>query len=232
MAGAAAAASHGIFTELPLRPSSYTMPRIQRTLCSALALSFLSLASALAQEANVLGLPAVPQPKPGSAAAAGSPAAAKPAAAPASSPAIANRELLAGEVGIQHSALGGIGRIVLTTRTSFGTAGTAGNAIAAARLVQKELALACGQQCKPQKMAAPKILSSGQLEFELVFSPLHQHLNQAQFLAALQGKPLNLTAAQLTAPAAQAISPPAGAAQTPAPAGASTAPASGSATVK
>jgi hypothetical protein len=51
-------------------------------------------------------------------------------------------------------------------------------------------------------MAPPKVLPSGQLEFELVFRPLYQHLTQAQYVAALQGQPLALTPAQITAPAA------------------------------
>jgi hypothetical protein len=88
----------------------------------------------------------------------------------------------------------------LTTKASFATAGAKSGAIDAARAVQRELGAACGKQCKPEKMAAPKILSSGQLEFELAFRPLYQHLTQAQFVAALQSKPLNLTPAQITAP--------------------------------
>jgi hypothetical protein len=112
-----------------------------------------------------------------------------------------NRDILAGELGIQHSALDGLGRIVITTRSTFTTPAAASNAIQVARTVQREMAQVCGKQCTPQKMAAPKILSSGQLEFDLAFRPLYQHLSQAQFIAAIQGKPLNLTPAQLAAPA-------------------------------
>jgi hypothetical protein len=168
-----------------------------RLCCLALAVSF-SLSAAIAQEANVLGLPVVPQPKPGTAA-----SAAKGASAPKTSPdAPASRDILAGELGLQHSALNGIGRLIVTTRASFATAVVQSNAMDAARAVQRELGKACAKQCKPEKMTAPKILPSGQLEFELAFSPLYQHLNQAQFVAALQSKPLNLTPAQLTAPVA------------------------------
>ncbi len=162
--------------------------------------------SAAAQEANVLGLPAVPQPKPGAivspaAGATGAPSAPKTASG---TPAAASlsRDALAGEMGLQHSALDGLGRLIMTTRATFATAGAQSNAIDAARSVQRDLGNACGKQCKSQKMAAPKILPSGQLEFELAFRPLYQHLNQAQFLAALQSKPLNLTPAQLNAPVA------------------------------
>lgn len=167
-------------------------------LISAFALiSFLLAVAAQAQEANVLGLPAVPQPKPGAAAA----SAAKSASAPKTSPdATANRDILAGELGLQHSALNGVGRLIITSRATFATAGAQSSAIDAARNVQRELGKSCGKQCKPEKMATPKILSNGQLEFELAFRPLYQHLNQAQFVAALQSKPLNLTPAQTTAP--------------------------------
>ena len=158
--------------------------------------------ASLAQEANVLGLPAIPQPKPGSAPPA-SPAAGA-SAAKTSMPTV-NRDAISGELGLQHSALNGLGRLIVTTRTAFATAGTRGSALDSARLVQKELAISCGKQCKPVKMGEPKILTSGQLEFELAFTPLHQHLSQAQFIAALQGKPLNLTPAQLQ-PAAPVVS--------------------------
>lgn len=167
-----------------------------RLLAGAAAVWCLAQNPLLAQEANVLGLPAVPQPKPGSAAAAGTGTAAKPMPMAPN-----NRDVLSGEMGLQHSALNGIGRLVVTTRSTFATAGAKSSAIDAARSVQRELDKSCGKQCKPEKMAAPKILPSGQLEFELVFRPLHQHLSQAQFVAALQSKPLNLTPAQLAAPA-------------------------------
>lgn len=161
----------------------------------------------IAQEANVLGLPAIPQPKPGSAPPAGiaKPGSGAPATKGAAPTSIANREAISGELGLQHSAREGIGRLIVTTRTVFATAGGRSTAIETGKFVQKELAIACGKQCQPQKMAAPKILSSGQLEFELVFAPLHQNLSQAQFLAALQGRPLNLTPQQLQAPALPAV---------------------------
>jgi hypothetical protein len=165
-------------------------------------LGFLLTCSAWAQEANILGLPAVPQPKPGQAA----PVAKPSASSKSPTESTIDRDVLAGEMGIQHSALDGSGRIVLTTKTLFSTAGTRENAIAAAQTVQRDLAKACGKQCKPEKMPPPKILATGQLEFALIFRPLHQHLSQAQFLAALQSKPLNLTPAQLTPPAAPTVS--------------------------
>jgi hypothetical protein len=182
-------------------------PTLSRFFCLALSCALIAH-RADAQEANVLGLPAIPQvktPTPtGSTGTTGTGAstAAKPAAA-----ALNNRDALAGELGLQHSALGGLGRLVVTTRTSFATAGAKSTALDAARTVQQGLAKSCGNQCKPEKMAAPKILSSGQLEFELSFRPLYLHLNQTQFLAAIQGNPLNLTAQQLTLPAPPVVVP-------------------------
>jgi hypothetical protein len=164
-------------------------------LCTAALTSCCLVSFAFAQDANVLGLPAIPQPKLG--------AAASPAKSAASAPAAAtSRDILAGELGLQHSALNGVGRLIITTRATFATAGAKSAALDAARGVQLELGKACGKQCKPEKMSAPKFLSNGQMEFELAFRPLYQHLNQTQFLAALQSKPLNLTPTQLTAPAA------------------------------
>lgn len=166
--------------------------------------SFCFLSAAHAQEANVLGLPAVPQPKAGASAASPAKSASAPKAISDSPP---SRDILAGELGLQHSAINGLGRLVVTTRATFATAGAQSNALDAARSVQRDLVKACGKQCKPEKMAAPKILPSGQLEFDIAFRPLYQHLNQAQFIAALQSKPLNLTPAQITAPEAVPAAP-------------------------
>jgi hypothetical protein len=150
-------------------------------------------------EANVLGLPAVPQPKPGSPVQAAAPVG-KPATGASAAATSVNRSVLAGEMGVQHSSINGVGRVVFTTKATFDTAGTQGTALAAARAVQRDISLACAKQCKPEKMAAPKIMPNGQMQFEVAFRPLHQHLTQGQFLAALQSQPLNLTPAQLTAP--------------------------------
>jgi hypothetical protein len=167
----------------------------------ALFFSFLSQA-AFAQEANVLGLPAVPQPKPG---AAFSATKVTPPASSSSTPKLQTgtypeRDVLAGEMGLQHNALNGLGRLIVTTRATFATAGAQSAAIDAARSVQRGLGKSCLKQCMAETMGAPKILPSGQMQFELLFRPLHQHLNQAQFVAALQSKPFNLTLAQTTAP--------------------------------
>lgn len=164
-----------------------------------------ALPFAIAQEANVLGLPAVPQNKNATNASGGAGGKAPPVAA---NP----RDLLAGELGLQHSALDGLGRLIVTTKATFATAGAKSSATDAARQVQRELSAACGKQCKPEKMPAPIILPSGQLQFELAFRPLYQHLSQAQFIAAIQSKPLNLTAAQMSPPKitpAPASTPPA-----------------------
>ena len=129
------------------------------SVCSVALLALCIGAPLHAQEANVLGLSAIPQPKPGSAPPAGVGAtAAKGAVATA-----ANRDAIGGELGLQHSAREGVGRLVVTTRTPFTTAGARSTALDSAKLVQKELALACGKQCKPVAMPTPKILSSGQL---------------------------------------------------------------------
>ena len=184
-------------------PSKHTLHLILQLFASSVILLMAWASSAWAQEANVLGLPAIPQPKPGASVATPG-AGTKPITAPAQR---GNREAISGELGLQHSALNGTGRLIATTRNTFSTAGARSNALETALLVQRELAQACAKQCKPVKMAVPKILSSGQLEFELAFAPLHQHLSQAQFLAALQGKPLNLTPAQLAEPAAASATP-------------------------
>jgi hypothetical protein len=173
------------------------IPLFQHTIrIAAVVLLTVGAGAIDAQEANVLGLPAIPQPKPGSPATATNTVNNKAAATE-----LMSRDIFAGQLGIQHSALNGIGRMLITTVKTFPTPAASSQALAVARVVQRELSLSCGKQCKPQTMTAPKILPTGQLQFDLVFRPLHQFLTQAQMLAAVQGQALNLTAAQLTAPA-------------------------------
>jgi len=166
--------------------------------CSARAAILTSVTcSAFAQETAVPGVPTL-RPL------AAESAPARPASAPKKRAATppASLTLLTGAMGVQHSARDGLGRLVFTTGATFTTQEAQRSATTAARSVQRGLANACGSQCKPEKMAPPKVLPSGQLEFELVFRPLYQHLTQAQYVAALQGQPLALTPAQITAPAA------------------------------
>jgi hypothetical protein len=170
----------------------------------SLALALISHLPAGAQEANILGLPAVPQPKPGSPSAAA--AANKPATSAPLAPAI-NRAAISGELGIQHGIQNGVGSLQFTTKAIFNTPDQRATAVNTARAVQQELSKACGTQCKPQKMPTPIILPTGQLQFTLSIKPLYQHLNQTQFVAALQGVPLNLTPAQITLPATPTASP-------------------------
>jgi hypothetical protein len=177
-------------------PHHSSMIALHRTfLFSILGLLWIHalLPSAWAQEANVLGLPVVPQTK------AGVPIAPQ-AGAPEARPGGPSRSPLTGELSLEHSALAGIGRLVITSKATFQTAQAKKDALAAAQAVQRGLPASCGRQCKPEKMAAPHILPSGNLKFEVVFHPLHQHLSQAQFSAILGSRPLNLSAEQLTPP--------------------------------
>jgi hypothetical protein len=165
----------------------------------SLALALVSSFPTWAQEANILGLPAVPQPKPGSPAAAA--AANKPATSAPLAPAV-DRTAISGELGIQHGIQNGIGSVQFTTKATFITPDQRTTAVNTAKAVQQELSKACGTQCKPQKMPTPIILPTGQLQFTLSIKPLYQHLNQTQFVAALQGVPLNLSKEQMAPPIA------------------------------
>jgi hypothetical protein len=174
-----------------------------------------NLSQVFAREPNVLGLPPVPQPKPGSPAAIAAAAAASQAkaagATATAAPPPSDRSAIAGELGIQHNVSGGVGRVTYTTKASFVTAGERSNAVEAGKAVQRDIEKACAGQCQPEKMAAPQVLPSGQLRFEVAIKPLYQHLSQAQMVAALQGFALNLTPEQLK-PTAGAASTPAGSA--------------------
>jgi hypothetical protein len=188
---------------------------------------------------NVLGLPAVPQntgpttmivPVPIPAAAAS--AAKRKAGAGVQptqtailqGPQIRDSEakaVLSGGVTMVSSYTDKIGTVRVTTNTVYAGVPLRRQALNAARLVQRDLALACAWQCKPAAMAAPTLLADGKLQFEMAIDPYPRVLSYDDMVAMLLGKPLAVVpkpgAAGLTvtvvpaAPAAPASASPAAA---------------------
>jgi hypothetical protein len=149
-----------------------------------------------AYEPNILGLPAVPQSKtPVSAN-----TSAKPSAPTAAAREVTNaRNAISGEMSVEHGVQDGAGRLIYTTKASFGTTALKNEALAAGRLVQEEFAKkSCSKPCTPIKTDPPQILPDGRLQFALALKPLYRHLTQAQYFAAMQGAPLVLSAEQTT----------------------------------
>lgn len=195
-----------------------------------------ALATALAQPgANVLGLPAVPQNKAPSEVAPATPgasSAAKPGAKPSVNPSAsapnagasapgsqatndsALKSVLSGGVTMASSYGNTTTSVRVTTANTYPSAALAAQAIAAARLVQRDLKLSCGKLCKPGPMAAPQVLKDGTLQFDMVIDGYQGPLSSEDMLSMMMAKPLPVPAAvrpatQVPPPAAAPVSPPA-----------------------
>ncbi len=168
----------------------------------------LTLTQAQAQD-NVLGLPAVPQ-----AALAPPPSLAKPAAsspqagtssarkaspgASAANAALASdaqaKGVLSGGVTLASRYQGLVATVRVITNTVYASKEQRQAAAYAARLVQRDLRLVCGAQCKPTVMPAPLLLPDGKLQFEMSIAPYPRVLSQSDMVAMLLGKPLAVIA--------------------------------------
>jgi hypothetical protein len=191
---------------------------MQLILCSVACALMLATSPAHAQ-ANVLGLPAVPQnpvqpaasapgPAPAgnpataaSGAAKRKPAASASAAASAASAARAApppqqindaeaKAVLSGGVTMASSYLGKVATVRVTTNNTYPGEALRRQALNAARLVQRDLALSCAWQCKPAPMPAPKVLADDKLQFEMVIDNYPRILSYDDMIAMLLGKPL------------------------------------------
>jgi hypothetical protein len=193
---------------------------MQLILCSVACALMLATSPAHAQ-ANVLGLPAVPQNPvqpaasapgpapagnpgaPASGAAKRKPAAAASAASAASaaraapqSPQINDADakaVLSGGVTMASSYVGKVATVRVTTNNTYPGEALRRQALNAARLVQRDLALSCAWQCKPAPMPAPKVLADDKLQFEMVIDNYPRVLSYDDMIAMLLGKPLAVT---------------------------------------
>jgi hypothetical protein len=203
---------------------------MQLILCSVACALMLATPSAHAQ-ANVLGLPAVPQnvqpaasaPGPAPAGNPGAPASGatkrKPAAAASAasaasaaraapqSPQINDADakaVLSGGVTMASSYVGKVATVRVTTNNTYPGEALRRQALNAARLVQRDLALSCAWQCKPAPMPPPKVLADDKLQFEMVIDNYPRVLSYDDMIAMLLGKPL----AVASKPAATATAAP------------------------
>jgi hypothetical protein len=138
---------------------------------------------AAAQESNILGLPAVPQT-----AASG----AKAGAAPAG-PLIRDVEgkaILSGGMQMASSYAGKITTVRVTTIAAFNDPDSKTKALAAARLMQRDLPLSCGAQCKSAAMPEPKILPDGKVQFDLNIEGFPRIVDRDDMVNMIKGVPL------------------------------------------
>jgi hypothetical protein len=201
--------------------------------------------NAMAQ-ANILGLPAIPQTPvqpavpaaaqsgasaPAAGASAKTPkqsasAARAVASAPKAAPAVPQetvndaeaKSVLSGGVTMASSYEGKLATVRVTTNNVYQGNVYREQAIKAAKLVQRDLVTSCAWQCKPAPMPAPVILADGKLQFVMAIDNYPRVLSYDDMITMLLGKPLAVT----PKPAATAtVAPPAAApATTPAPANA------------
>lgn len=167
-------------------------------------------------QGNVLGLPAVPQvPQPPVGLSQGASAAGKatpPGAAASGSKApqikdAQGKAVLSGGVTLATSYDGRTATVLVTTNTAYPTEDQRKAAVAAARLVQRDVRLSCGKQCKAApNMPAPKILTSGKLEFAMVVGDYPRTLSNDDVIALLLGKPLAVVPASMAK--AAGVAPP------------------------
>ncbi len=166
---------------------------------------------------NVLGLPIIPQspidpplaaqPAASAASAASAPKGAKAgkgakavrpkeAASSAAQPAapVVNdadaKSVLNGGVTMATSYTSTLATLRITTNTLYQDETQRKAALTAGRLVQRDLYMACGKQCRPAPMAAPKLLPDGKLQFELVMDGFNRVITQDDMMSMLLGRPL------------------------------------------
>ncbi len=181
-----------------------------------LLLCSVCVAALAQQDTNVLGLPAVPQNKAPSEVAPSAKADAKQSsstpkggasAATAASQAINDstlKSVLSGGVTMASSYGNTTTSVRVTTANKYTGAVLASQAIAAARLVQRDVKLVCGKLCKPGPMAAPQILKDGTLQFDMVIDGYQGQLSNEDMLSMMMAKPLPVPVPTATKPTAAA----------------------------
>ena len=193
----------------------------------SLALAMLVLAPTVlqAQSNNVLGLPAVPQtpaaPTAASTAAASAArraTSATPAPLPALNPStLADAEVksaLSGNISLASFYQEGLITVRVSTAKTFVGSAPRAQALQAARLVQRDVRLACGKLCKPGPMPAPTIEANNTLRFDLVISGYAGTLSTADMVNLVNAKAIGPGGKVVAVPAA-ASAPTATAAHSP-----------------
>jgi hypothetical protein len=189
--------------------------------CILALIASLWVHSALAQP-NVLGLPIVPQtpidppqaaqPAVGAASAPKGAKAVRPKGAASSAalpiaPLVNDadaKSVLNGGVTMATSYTHTLATLRITTNTLYKEDTVRKQALTAGRLVQRDLYMACGKQCRPGSMPAPKLLPDGKLQFDLVVDGFNRAINSDDMMNMLLGRPLAVGAA---GPAIAAMAP-------------------------
>lgn len=137
-----------------------------------------------AQDANnILGLPAVPQNIPATAA-----SGTKKPDAPAKPTEADIKSALSGNLRLASFYQDGLITIrVMTDKIYVGNTVRA-QALQAARLVQRDARLACGKQCRPAPMPAPTLQPDNTLSFDIVVSGYEGVMSTPDMVNLVSGK--------------------------------------------
>ena len=106
----------------------------------------------------------------------------------------ATKSVVNGAMTMASSYLGTLATVRVTTSNIYPDAATRSGALAAARLVQRDLRVSCGRQCKPAPMPEPQILADGKLQFDLIIDGYGKTLASPDMISLVQGAPLPVVA--------------------------------------
>ena len=135
---------------------------------------------------NILGLPAVPQEPPATPLATTA-AVKKPAQPPKPSDADI-KSALSGKLNLASFYPEGQIIVRVTTDKTFVGNAPRAQAIQAARLVQRDVRLACSKLCKPEVMPAPTLQPGNTLSFDIVISGYEGTMSTADMVNLVSGK--------------------------------------------
>lgn len=143
----------------------------------------LACGTTAAQEVNLLGLPVTPQTT-----ASGTKVVPVP-----QGPLIRDvnsKAILSGGMQMASSYAGKLSTVRVTTLKAFTTPQDKTDALAAARLMQRDVSLSCGKLCKSGPMPEPKILPDGKVQFDLVIDGFARVLQSDDMINMIKGIPI------------------------------------------
>ena len=100
----------------------------------------------------------------------------------------------------------GVIRVRVTTGTRYAAGDARKNALAAALLIQRDVAISCGKRCKALPAPAPVALENGEVQLDLLIQGLDRKISGQDMVQMVKGQPLAETTAQDTAAAVPAAS--------------------------
>ena len=147
---------------------------------------------------NILGLPAVPQGPAGSNSTTKTPAAPGGLVEPSDGEI---KSMLSGSMGMASSYLNDQITVRVTTAKTFTGDKTRRQILQAARLVQRDVAGACGKLCKAALMPAPRFQADNTLTFDIVIQGYAGLLSTTDMVNLVSGNSISPAQAPAPAPA-------------------------------